>query len=145
MTFNFKAVSSVNNRYIHLNENGTQSSIKTKSEDVKYIQESINTELKYIEYTLNQLDSEFTQYDTKIADKLDSIKSLETTINEGIENNIPVYKRSLSHEHWLLDVSKKELENLYYNKSGILGLSHKLTDTKFRYHTILRECKAVLL
>lgn len=144
MINNFKTVSSVNNSYIHLNDNGTQSSVKTNKDDILYIVESINTELKFIDYTLNQLEWESALYYKNINAKLETIESLETTINEGIKNNVPVYKRSLSHEHWLLDVSKKELENLYNNRNGLTSLSHKLMDTKFRYHTILRECKAVL-
>lgn len=72
------------------------------------------------------------------------IESLNTIIQNGITENIPKYKRSLSNEHFEVGQQKTLLNDLNNMRSGIVIMSMRIQDKKTSYQNLLKDCDIIL-
>lgn len=144
MNYNINTISAINKSYIHLNDNGTQERITTKVSDIKDIKPLLENELNYLNYTTNQIQLEIVVYDEKIENVNKRIESLNTIIQNGITENIPKYRRSLSNEHFEVEQQKILLNDLNNMRSGIVIMSMRIQDKKTHYQNLLKDCDIIL-
>lgn len=144
MNYDISTISSINKSYIHLNDNGTQERITTKVSDIKEIKPLLETELNHINYMFTQFEVEFNIYNTNIKNVNAIIKSVEDTIKNGIAENIPKYKRSMSNEHFELEQQRFNLNELHSNKRGVILMFNRADNKKTHYQNLLKDCEIIL-
>lgn len=141
---NINTITQINKSYIFTNDNGKQDRIKTNKEDIGIIFESLEIELKHIDYMIIQLSKESNMYNAKIDGLNNNIDSLCKIIGKGISEGDSKYIRGLSNEQLEVECMNKKLQELFNSRSGINRLSCKMLDMKNHYQELVKECSYIL-
>jgi hypothetical protein len=144
MNYNISIISSINQSYIHLNDNGTQERITTKIQDIKEIKTLIEIELNHLNYMIREFEIELILYDEKIEKVNAIINNLDIIIQKGMNDNIPKHKRSLSNEHFEFDNQVFLLKELNSNRRGICIMLIKAQNKLNHYKELLKQCDIIL-
>jgi len=135
--YNFKEVSSVNNKYIFFN-NDTRQVLKVKY--VPDLMHDIQKELSQFEFMYNKMNE---SYDI-LTLKIDGYKKMIESNNKLIDSNIdqPIVRRGLSEYHDNLNRYKRSLNDALLIRQGTFNAYDN--DYVMKLEKILRSCMTIV-